>query len=63
MFEMSLKFSVRKCQKALSELIIWPRYDQKGEDRLKIKSTFWWGDHWLITQSKSQGNNVNCYFM
>ena len=39
-FEMPFKFSIGKCPKTLSELTIWPRYGQKCEDNLKLKSTF-----------------------
>ena len=65
--QMHFKLSVGKCPKTLSDLIIWTRYDQKCEDRLKSISTFLTiictGDPSLMTQSQSLGNNVNCYFM
>ena len=37
---MPFKFLVGKCQQTLSEMTIWPRYDQIYEDNCKLKSTF-----------------------
>ena len=37
---MPFKFSVGNCQKTLSEVTIWPRYDIKHEDNFKLKVTF-----------------------
>ena len=39
-FEMPSKFSVGQCQTTLSDVTIWPRYDQICEDNWKLKSTF-----------------------
>ena len=37
---MPFTFSVGNCQKTLSEVTIWPRYDIKREDKLELKVTF-----------------------